>query len=55
MTQHSLQLKIKSLQEEIIQLFSIKGSLTDEDVVSKSQELDKLILAYTKLAIRKEC
>lgn len=44
---------IKNLQEQLIHLFTNKGSLTDREVISKSEELDKIIIEYLKLTTKR--
>lgn len=48
-----LQQKIESLRFEMINQAVINGSLTHEKVVSVSQLLDRYIVLYQKLIIKK--
>ncbi|WP_134687443.1 aspartyl-phosphate phosphatase Spo0E family protein [Brevibacillus migulae] len=45
----SLRNKIKALQTQLDLLVEEKGSFSDNEVLSVSQELDKLIVEYIKL------
>lgn len=49
MDKHKLLAHITALQKQLIRLSSRKGSLTDSEVVSKSEELDKFIIKYMML------
>ncbi|RNB53500.1 aspartyl-phosphate phosphatase Spo0E family protein [Brevibacillus gelatini] len=49
MDKRKLLAHITALQKQLIRLSSRKGSLTDSEVVSKSEELDKFIIKYMML------
>lgn len=48
-----LQEKIESLRNEMINQAFLNGSLTHEKVISVSQLLDRYILLYQKLILKK--
>jgi len=43
-----LKIRIKKLKLELIELAEKKNTISDKEVIKKSQELDELIVLYTE-------